>query len=310
MNVATVRGVAGPAKPELSLVLDPLAPVPPASSAPAAGLQTQPAQAPPEQAASAAQPDASGSAPVKRAYPAPADLPTQEGPKGMRFDFNDGCRVHLPESDHPWRVRLTDLDTGNILFETEIKAGRVNSSKRYYIRFRLEAWQNNELLLSHDYSAADREIMIQFPVGTLGDPVGWFPYAVKFQEQHGCKLTCAMGEAIISLFRKAYPQINFVTHEEVKPETYYATYSIGLFFDDKSFVHQPCDFRFVGLHRTAGYTRRIRRRGGLSARPASTRVRGLIASAAILRRARACRSLTMRPRAVRWTVGWMMQVTR
>ena len=82
-------------------------------------------------------------------------MPTQEGPKGMRYDFNDGCRVHLPESDHPWKVRLTDLDTGNILFETEIKAGRVNSSKRYYIRFRLEAWQNNELLLSHDYSAAD-----------------------------------------------------------------------------------------------------------------------------------------------------------
>jgi hypothetical protein len=247
MNTAAARGAGAP-KPGLSLVLDPVAPVAAGLSAPAT-----PAQPPAPQAPQSAQPEASAAAPVKRAYPAPADLPTQEGPKGMRFDFNDGCRVHLPESEHPWRVRLTDLDTGNILFETEIKAGRVNSSKRYYIRFRLEAWQNNELLLSHDYSAADREIMIQFPVGTLGDPVGWFPYAVKFQEQHGCKLTCAMGEAIISLFRKAYPQINFVTHEEVKPEDFYATYSIGLFFDDKSFVHQPCDFRFVGLHRTAGY---------------------------------------------------------
>ena len=75
-------------------------------------------------------------APVKRAYPAPAEVPTQEGPKGLRFDFNDGCRVVLPESEHPWRVRLSDLDTGNILFETEIKAGRINSSKRYYVRFR------------------------------------------------------------------------------------------------------------------------------------------------------------------------------
>ena len=34
---------------------------------------------------------ASGSAPIKRAYPAPAELPTQEGPNGMRYDFNDGC---------------------------------------------------------------------------------------------------------------------------------------------------------------------------------------------------------------------------
>ena len=242
MNVAAVRSLPVASKPGLNLVLDPVAPTARAPSTP-----TSTPQAP------GSEPVAAASAPVKRAYPAPAELPTQEGPKGMRFDFNDGCRVHLPESEHPWRVRLTDLDTGNILFETEIKAGRVNSSKRYYIRFRLEAWQNNELLLSHDYSAADREIMIQFPVGTLGDPVGWFPYAVKFQEQHGCKLTCAMGEAIISLLRKAYPQINFVTHDEVKPEDFYATYSIGLFFDDKTFVHQPCDFRFVGLHRTAGY---------------------------------------------------------
>ena len=34
---------------------------------------------------------------------------------------------------------------------------------------------------------------------------------------------------------------------------YYATYNIGLFFDDEERIHQPCDFRLVGLHRTAGY---------------------------------------------------------
>ena len=28
----------------------------------------------------------------------PEDIPTQIGPKGLRFDFNDGCRVLLPES--------------------------------------------------------------------------------------------------------------------------------------------------------------------------------------------------------------------
>src|SRR5476651_561241 len=115
------------------------------------------------------------------------EILTQEGPKGLRFDFNDGCRVLLPENEHPWRVRLSDLDTGNILFETEIKAGRVNSAKRYFIRFRLEVWQQNELLISHDYSAAGREVLIIFPVETLGDTMGWFPYAAKFQKLHGCK---------------------------------------------------------------------------------------------------------------------------
>jgi len=180
-------------------------------------------------------------------------MPTQSGPKGIRFDFNDGCRVVLPEGKHPWRVRLSDLDTGNILFETEIKAGRVNSTKRYYVRIRLEVWAQDKIVLTHDYTAADREILIQFPVGTIGDTLGWFPYAVKFKERHGCRLTCVLGEKLIPLFRDAYPDITFLTHEQIKPDRFYGTYSIGLFFDDKDCVHQPCDFRYVGLHRTAGY---------------------------------------------------------
>ena len=108
----------------------------------------------PEGATSSVSAMAAATADSKPPYPSPAEVPTQEGPKGLRFDFNDGCRVVLPESEHPWRVRLSDLDTGNILFETELKAGRVNSTKRYYVRFRIEVWQQGERMFAHDYSAA------------------------------------------------------------------------------------------------------------------------------------------------------------
>jgi autotransporter strand-loop-strand O-heptosyltransferase len=189
----------------------------------------------------------------KRAFPAPADHPTQTGERGIRFDFNDGCRVALPEKGGPWKVRISDLDTGNIVFETELVTGRINSVKRYYIRFRIEAWVGTDKVFQHDFSAAGREVLVQFPVGTLGDTMGWFPYAVKFQRKHGCKLTCAMAEWLIPLYADAYPEIEFVSHEGVKPERYYATYGVGLFFDDDARVFQPCDFRLVGLHRTAGY---------------------------------------------------------
>jgi len=202
--------------------------------------------------AAAAEPAATP-APSNRAYPVPAAIPTQQGPEGIRFDFNDGCRVLLPEGTHPWRVRLSDMDTGNILFETELKSGRINSSKRYFVRVRLEIWANGDSVLSHDYSAREREVLVQLPVGTLGDPLGWFPYAVKFKERHGCRLTCLMGEKLIPLFRESYPDIQFAAPGDEQVDRYYATYSIGLFFDDKEFVHQPCDFRYVGLHRTAGY---------------------------------------------------------
>ena len=207
-------------------------------------------------AASSPTPDATAAgsaAPIKPAYPPPAENPTQQGPGGLLFDFNSGCRVSFPESAHSWKVRLSDIDTGNILYQTEMVAGRVNSAKRYYVRFRIEVWQQEELVFSHDCAAADREVLIQFPVGTLGDTIGWFPYAVKFKEQHRCRLTCGMAEWLIPLFRDAYPDISFVSHEEIKPDRFYATYSMGLFFEDKDLIFQPCDFRYVGLHRTAGY---------------------------------------------------------
>jgi autotransporter strand-loop-strand O-heptosyltransferase len=138
----------------------------------------------------------------------------------------------------------------------------VTSSKRFFVRFGVTVWEIDDagaetLVLDHAYDAAGREVLVQLPVGTLGDTLGWFPYAARFAEVHGCRLTVAMSGAIIPLVREAYPQIRFVTHEEMVAEkladAFYATYSIGLFFDDVECLWQPTDFRLVGLHRTAGY---------------------------------------------------------
>jgi autotransporter strand-loop-strand O-heptosyltransferase len=199
----------------------------------------------------------------KPAYPPPAGTPTQSGPIGIRFDFNHGARVVLPPRETGrWRVRLRDLDTGNILFESENQGAFVSSSKRFFVRFGVEVWEIDEAgtatsVLTHEYDALGRDVLIQFPVGTLGDIMAWFPYAARFGEVHRCRLTCAMSPLIIPLLRDAYPRIRFVTHEELVeqalPDKAYATYSLGLFFDDANCVFQPTDFRHVGLHRTAGY---------------------------------------------------------
>jgi autotransporter strand-loop-strand O-heptosyltransferase len=228
----------------------------PATPAGSGTLEAAPAASAPT---TSAPPDGEKKAP----YPPPASLPTQLGPEGIRFDFNHGARVILPNrTEGKWRVRLRDLDTGNILFQSENQGAFVSSAKRFYVRFSVEVWSLDAegaptSVLSHDYDARGQEILIQFPIGTLGDILAWFPYAPRFAEVHGCRLICAMSELLIPLLRDAYPEIRFVTHEELTEQkladTVYATYCLGLFFDDKDFIHQPTDFRHVGLHRTAGY---------------------------------------------------------
>ena len=88
-------------------------------------------------------PSAGSAAAEKPAYPPPANLPTQlDDPSGVRFDFNMGARVLLPQllTDR-WHVRLRDLDTGNILFESTNQGAFVASSKHFYVRFGLDLWR-------------------------------------------------------------------------------------------------------------------------------------------------------------------------
>ncbi|TIC85239.1 autotransporter strand-loop-strand O-heptosyltransferase [Crenobacter intestini] len=181
----------------------------------------------------------------------PAPAPVLAGPCGLRYDFNLGARLSLPPGN--WRVRLSDVATHNTLFETAIEGGFVASGKKYYVPFRVEAWLDGEPVFDHTLSLSGREVLVQCPVGTLGDVLAWFPYADRFARQHGCRLSCSMSPALIPLFAGCYPEIRFLAPGEVDPGEFYATYYLGLFFDDDESAWQPADFRLVGLARTAGY---------------------------------------------------------
>lgn len=182
--------------------------------------------------------------------PAPA-IPTQTAPAGIRFDFNEGCRVLLPEGE--WRLRFTDLASGNVHFDGVVAAGLVKSPKLYFIRYRIEVWRGEDRVFAHDYDASGKPILMHVTGAVLGDTIGWFPYAARFAETHGCRLTCAMAPSLSSLFAKAYPQVDFRPHGAVERDRFYATYHLGVAFADDARVVLPCDFRLVGVHRAVGY---------------------------------------------------------
>ncbi|MGC7411357.1 autotransporter strand-loop-strand O-heptosyltransferase [Pandoraea pneumonica] len=186
---------------------------------------------------------------------APALLPTQVGPAGLRFDFNDGARVVIPDFGQPlpWRVRLFDTRTDATLIETELSSGVVRSPAKYFVPYGITIWLNDVVVFEHRYDARDQDVLVQFPAAALGDVLGWLPYGLRFGREHGCRLACVVTPAIAALFRDAYPEVDFVAQAHVERRKYYATYNVGLFFNDWELTQQPRDFRETGLHRTAAH---------------------------------------------------------
>ncbi|GBQ07121.1 hypothetical protein AA14362_1183 [Acetobacter cerevisiae DSM 14362] len=204
----------------------PVSPAPaPQADAPAHAAQPAPQQ--PAGQEPAAKPEG------KPAYLSPPPLPVLEGPHGIRFDFNLGARVHVPErKEGKWRVILRDLDTGNILFHHEAAGATISSSKRYYVRFGIEVTDIGadgveRPVFQHEYDARGQEVVIQLPVGTLGDTLAWFPYVSRFAEERGAKVTCLLSGLILPLLKEAYPNITLMTSEDAEkagvPARAYAT---------------------------------------------------------------------------------------
>lgn len=204
----------------------------------------------------------SASSKDKKSYVNVTPVPTQSAPKEIRYDFNLGARVMLPKREKGlWKVTLQDLDTGNILFQGQVAGGTVSSSKRFYVNFKItvEEIENNvtRQVFNHQLDLIDKKVVIQCPVGTIGDTFAWLPYAIEFKKKHSCKLHCIIDEKFIDLLKRSYPEINFTTMKKAEENNIfsdsYACYYFGLFFKDEQNLYQPCDFRLVGLHKTAAY---------------------------------------------------------
>lgn len=141
----------------------------------------------------------------------PPQIPTQETPvEGLRFDFNMGLRVLVPEGNY--RVRFIDRDAALAVYDAKASGVTATSTKRYFVNFRLEVWQmpteeeqkaakareetlEETLIFSHNYDAKGKNVLLKFAGAAMGDLLAWFPYAEAFRQKHGCELYALMGMA-------------------------------------------------------------------------------------------------------------------
>jgi len=182
----------------------------------------------------------------------PPPLPTQEGPRGIRFDFNDGARVFLPSGS--WRVELIDNDSGDVLDAFHSNGGWVASRKKYFVAFRIKIFEHGsrQPLVDHVMELRDREVLISVMVGNIGDQVAWLSYADRFRRKYGCRLECTIQKGLQSLFAAAYPSIQFTPAQDCVEREPYATYRIGLVVGG-DMNRQPIDLRLAGLHHAAAH---------------------------------------------------------
>lgn len=186
-------------------------------------------------------------------FPPPASIPTQYGSEGIRFDFNQGIRVLVPEGK--WRVRLTDMDAGVVIFDGEGESCLFQSRKQHFLNAKIEAFKDGKMIFEHSYDARNQKVAVILPGGTVGDTIAWFPYAAHFARKHSCDVSVMLSPHMKELLEPSYKEIRFLVQNEFDnfASEFYATYYIGLFFGDEDNSWQPADFRMVGLHKTAAY---------------------------------------------------------
>ena len=137
--------------------------------------------------------------------------PVMEADGGLRFDFNHGYRVWLPEGMPPCLLRVYDLERQTPLEEWELDPLKmVVGERKYFIRYRFEVIERatGKVLVRHDYDCVGQKVMIVIPDGGLGDNLAWLPYAEAFRVEHRADVTCVCGEWLIRLVKEQYPELS------------------------------------------------------------------------------------------------------
>ena len=185
--------------------------------------------------------------PLHRDFGSVSREPTQiDEATGIRYDFNLGARYMLPEG--LWDIRISNSENGDIYLEEKMPGGTEYSFPwKYYIPYEISFYDAQmDRSFHHRMNLKDKKVAIKIMQKTLGDPLYLMAAVNRFVGVHGCNAVVYASPRIAEILNNGNSRISFRPLEEEDVSLPYATYYLGLFFDQNVYW-QPYDFRTYSL---------------------------------------------------------------
>ena len=160
----------------------------------------------------------------KRIYKIPGE--------SVKYTFHNGamCDINGPK-ELLYNIKFIDNDTNELIHEQTIPTKTwVKTNRKYYTNWKVRVEVNDEVYSDHLLNLTGKRVIIVLDSIALGDRICWASYIEEFRKKHNCILFLATG--MNWLFKKAYPEINFIEYDITIPDIY-ATYSIRMEEKDK-----------------------------------------------------------------------------
>ena len=163
----------------------------------------------------------------------------------VSFNFVRGAFVEIKgPKKAEYKVDFIDNKNNKILYTSTIGNNCwCKSNIEYFVEWKIQIYENNNLWFEHIYNATDKRVYISLDSKALGDSLAWFPYVDEFRKKHNCKVVTST--FMNNMFEEQYPEIEFV-----KPGTnvtgLYSMYCMGLYYNEDGSVNtlkSPNNFR-------------------------------------------------------------------
>lgn len=171
----------------------------------------------------------------------------------INYHFCNGAFLEILGGNkyQEYKVEFINKPSNTILYTTNIQSGNWTRCKfQYYVEWQIRVSANGLVLKTLDLNLKGERVLISMDSKSLGDTLGWMPYAEEFRKEHDCKVVLSTFKNF--LFEGKYPEIEFVEPGSGVGDIY-AQYNIGWYYDGENIdkYRNPKDPKMYPMQQTA-----------------------------------------------------------